>query len=141
MTITPASAPRGIRNNNPGNVDYHPSSDPWLGLADPPSDGRFCRFTDVKFGIRVIAKLLKAYQKYHNCKSVRDIINRWAPPVENNTNEYVAHVAQKIGVSPDETISVIQPKVMRELVKAIIQHENGQQPYADAQIDEGIAAA
>jgi hypothetical protein len=133
--------PRGIRNNNPGNVDYHPSSDPWNGLDDPPSDGRFCRFVDPEHGIRVIAKLLRAYQDYHRLNTVRGIINRWAPPNENDTGAYVAGVAKMIGVGPDEEISVRGPHIMAGLIKAIIQHENGQQPYSDAVISRGIAMA
>jgi hypothetical protein len=133
--------PRGIRNNNPGNVDYHPSDDPWEGLDNPPTDGRFCRFTEPKFGIRVMCKLLLAYQDFHGCRTVQDIINRWAPPAENDTGEYVAHVASLVGVAADAPIDVHKAAVLRPLVQAIIVHENGQQPYDAATIDAGLAAA
>jgi hypothetical protein len=132
---------RGIRNNNPGNVDYHPSSDPWLGLANPPTDGRFCVFDTPEHGIRVMAKLLLAYQTFHDCKSIRDIIDRWAPPVENDTSDYIDHVAHMVGVSPDSLIDAHRPSVMTELVRAIITHENGEQPYTTAQIEAGIGMA
>jgi hypothetical protein len=133
--------PRGIRNNNPGNVDYHPSTDPWEGLDDPPSDGRFCRFVEPKFGIRVIAKLMVAYQDVHGCRSVAEIINRWAPPAENDTLGYVAHVADLVGVAADAPIDVHDPAIMRPLVQAIIVHENGVQPYDRATVDAGLIAA
>lgn len=133
--------PRGIRNNNPGNVDYHPSSDPWLGLDDPPSDGRFCRFVTPQYGIRVMAKLLRAYQKYHACGTVRAIINRWAPPNENDTGAYVQHVADMIGVMPDDPIDVTDRRVMLPLVAAIIEHENGEQPYPPDVLGEGVRMA
>lgn len=133
--------PRGIRNRNPGNIDYHPSSDPWQGLDEPPTDGRFCRFVDAEHGIRVMAKLLTAYQQYHGCDTVRKIISRWAPPNENDTIAYVAMVAKSCGVGPDEQMSVKGPHIMMALIKAIVQQENGQQPYADEVIDRGIAMA
>jgi len=134
--------PRGIRNNNPGNIDYHPSPDPWEGL-DPtnPSDGRFCRFTSATYGIRVLAKLLLAYQRYHNLHTVRAIINRWAPPVENNTTAYVDAVASCCCVGADDIIDVTDTTILHDMISAIIEHENGTQPYSDATILTGITMA
>ena len=79
--------PRGIRNNNPGNVRYD-SLNQWDGLADPPTDGSFCRFIAPEYGLRVICKLMFAYQKYDGLLTPRLMINRWAPPTENNTGGY-----------------------------------------------------
>lgn len=133
------SQPRGVRNHNPGNIEYNGT--PWQGLADPPSDGRFCRFADPTWGIRAIARVLITYQDKHGINTVRGIINRWAPPVENDTGAYAAHVAGKVGVGPDDQISVHEYAVMRPLIEAIILHENGVQPYSAAQIDKGLVLA
>ena len=72
---------------------------------------------------------------------IRGLINRWAPPGENNTEAYVAAVASAAGVGPDDEIDVDTAAVMTALVKGIIMHENGEQPYTDAQINEGIRLA
>ena len=96
------ATPRGIRNNNPGNIDYNPSVK-WQGLADPPREpeGRFCRFAAPKWGIRAIARLLITYQDQHDLNTVRGIINRWAPPIENDSDAYVNAVASSLGVDAD----------------------------------------
>jgi hypothetical protein len=137
------SQPRGIRNNNPGNIDRTPKRTAWQGRVpdNALTDPRFEQFEHAKWGIRAICRTLITYQDKHELNSVREIIDRWAPPVENNTEAYIQAVARKIGVAPDEAISVHEYDVMRELVVAIISHENGQQPYSGADIDEGLRLA
>lgn len=133
--------PRGIRNRNPGNIDYAPGVK-WLGLDDPPSDGRFCRFTDAVFGIRALCKVLLAYQRKHKLLTVRQIINRWAPPSENDTGAYVASVAKRLGVEPDAPLSLETDRErLASLAEAIITHENGEQPYTRVTIDLAINMA
>lgn len=128
----------GIRNNNPGNIR---KGDPWQGLDDPADDGSFCRFKSPTWGIRAIARLLIAYQDRHGLRTVRAIISRWAPESENDTRAYIKHVADKLGVKPGEQIDVHRHETMRPLVETIILHENGVQPYTDAQIDKGLVLA
>ena len=70
-------AARGYRNRNPGNIEHVPANK-WLGLADPPSDGRFCRFHSHQHGIRALALLLQSYQDRHGLRTVRGIVARWA---------------------------------------------------------------
>lgn len=133
------SQPRGIRNHNPGNIRR--SSDPWQGLAKDQNDAAFFQFSEAKFGIRALARVLISYQDRHSLRTVRAIISRWAPPVENETSAYIDHVARKLGVGADEPIDVHGYRVLRGLVAAIIEHENGMQPYTDAQIDAGLVLA
>lgn len=141
--------PRGIRNNNPGNIEYSPKN-PWQGLDDPPSDGRFCRFKDPVYGIRAVARTLITYQDKRRAgdgskiDTAREFIERWAPKQENNTSAYVASVRKRLGLDAAEypgEIDVHRYEDCRELVEAIIQHENGMQPYTDAQIDKGLRLA
>lgn len=136
--------PRGIRNNNPGNIDRTtPKRTPWQGQvpAEDLTDPRFEQFTHPKWGIRAICRVLVTYQDRHGLDSVRKVIDRWAPPVENNTEAYIQAVARKLGVNADAAISVHDYATMRELVLAIVAHENGQQPYSAAVIDEGLRLA
>lgn len=132
--------PLGVRNQNPGNIEYSPSVK-WQGLADPPSDGRFCRFVSPVYGIRAIARVLITYQDKHGINTVREAINRWAPPTENNTRAYVEHVADLCGVKPGETVDLHSYAILRPMVEAIIHHENGMQPYIAAQIDKALVLA
>ncbi len=131
--------PRGIRNHNPGNLRR--TADPWQGLAKDQPDPEFFAFRAPKWGIRALARTLIAYQDRHQLRTVRAIITRWAPPVENKTSSYVDHVAHRLGVSADEPLNVHDHRTLRGLVEAIIAHENGQQPYTPAELDAGLVLA
>ncbi len=128
--------PRGIRNNNPGNIRH---GQKWDGLAPMQGDPAFATFVSPEYGIRAMAKLLLNYQSRNGLKTVRQIIDRWAPPNENNTAAYVQHVADRIGVGPDDPIVVAD--VLPTLVASIIRHENGQHPYDAATIGRGCDMA
>lgn len=129
--------PRGIRNNNPGNVEY--DGTPWQGLADPPTDGRFARFVSPEYGIRAMARILDTYRARHGITTVAGIIDRWAPSHENPTNVYASYVAERLGVSPYDRIDVRARR--GELIAAMVAFENGQQPYDLATINKGVSMA
>ena len=130
------TVPRGIRNNNPGNVRY--TGTKWKGLADPPSDGSFCRFETPEYGIRCIYVIISNYYTIHNIDTIRSVINRWAPPNENDTKAYIDHVSSKCGVGADQVIDPRSLNIMLPLIEAIILHENGEQPYHRSTILAGV---
>lgn len=82
------NTPRGIRNNNPGNIRW--GSD-WKGLKKDgkQQDPSFCVFETPEYGIRALAKLLQNYQLLYGLNTPRKIINRYAPPTENETVSYI----------------------------------------------------
>ena len=129
--------PRGIRNNNPGNI-RHGSN--WQGL-NPNSrniDPAFCVFTSSVYGIRALAKVLINYKKIHGLNTVRQIISRYAPPNENQTTAYIQSVAKQLEVAPDAVIDIEERGILTVFIKAIIRMENGIQPYSDPTIQQGI---
>lgn len=144
------STPRGIRNNNPGNIDYNPRNQ-WQGQLkpDPKIEARFARFDTPENGIRALAKLLINYRGKDGMPGVGgpgidtivETINRWAPSIENNTGAYVQAVARAVGVAPDQVINIRDPRTLRAVVVEIIRHENGGNPYSAAVIDEGVRRA
>ena len=116
--------PRGIRNHNPGNIER--GKDRWLGMsADQSGDPRFLVFDKPEAGLRAIMRLLINYQERHDIKTVRDAINRWAPPGENNSSAYVQHVARLTGLDPDEPVDFLDEYICTAVTKAIVRHENG----------------
>jgi hypothetical protein len=132
--------PRGIRNNNPGNIDRNATE--WQGMADDQStDPRFIVFKTPEYGIRALAKTLLAYQSLHGLNTIRAIINRWAPPVENNTASYISAVAADCGVKPDDKIKLDRVAIMKPLVNAIIAHECSGYAYPDPVIMAGLHLA
>ncbi|MDB4461440.1 hypothetical protein N9043_00670 [bacterium] len=154
----PKGIPRGYRNNNAGNIKDFDIG--WQGLisANDALDiqksefslqkgDKMCVFKHPSYGIRAIAKDLQSKQrKYRDCKSVRGIMERYAPAGKENPHQeqYIWFIANRIGVSDKETISVKHYKVMRKFIEAIILFENGTDidiPYSDEIIDDGIASS
>lgn len=136
MTIT---NPPGIRNNNPGNIRR--SGDKWQGLAKLQRDSRFFTFETPIYGIRAIVRLLINYQDKYLLHSIPELISRWAPPSENNTQAYIAAVVKRSGLSADQVLDMHRYEDVKPLVQAIIWQENGQQPYSDQQIDKALVLA
>lgn len=130
---------RGEVNRNPGNIERNAIK--WEGMAAEQSDPRFVCFTDPVYGIRALAKVLLTYYKKYGLNTVRGIINKWAPPAENNSDAYIAHVAEELSVGPDDPISVTNSLTLESLVVAIIKHENGRCVYQDATIVKAIDKA
>ncbi len=83
-----------------------------------------------------MVKILQSYRR-RGLNTVREIISAWAPTVENDTAAYIESVCGRVGVGPDDPVEPTNP----ELIKAIIRHENGQQPYSDNTISDGIKLA
>nr|WP_246769583.1 hypothetical protein [Escherichia sp. E2593] len=136
--VSGAEGARGIRNNNPGNLEYS-KSNPWVGQNG--DDGRFAKFETPEHGIRALGRNLLSYQR-QGIDTVNDIINRWAPPGDNNdTSAYVKAVCAQLGVHPDQQIDASNPDTLSALCSAIIKHENGDQPYTKEQIGSGVSAA
>jgi len=135
-----ADEPRGVRNNNPGNLRKN-DTDKWQGLAAEQTDESFFVFREAVYGIRALARTLISYQDAHDLSTVTDFINRWAPPVENNTNAYVSAVCADAGFSSLQVLNVHCFKDLFGLVKGVIHHENGCVPYTDAQITKGLVLA
>ena len=129
--------PRGIRNNNPGNIRHGAN---WQGLNPDGRkiDSAFCVFIAPVYGIRALAKVLTNYKKIHNHNTVRQIISRYAPPNENQTAAYILSVARQLGVYPDTIIDIEERGVLTVFIKAVIRMENGIQPYSDEIIQQGI---
>ncbi|WP_105450349.1 hypothetical protein [Escherichia coli] len=129
---------RGIRNNNPGNLEYS-KTNPWVGQTG--DDGRFAKFETPEHGIRALGRNLMSYQR-QGIDTVSEIINRWAPPTDkNDTMSYIKTVCEQLGVSADEPLDASNPDTLKALCAAIIHHENGSQPYSDQQLTAGVNAA
>ena len=131
-----AQAPRGIRNNNPGNI--RKSATQWEGTSAVQGDDAFVTFETPEHGIRAMARVLQTYRDKYGLDTVTKIISRWAPDVENDTAAYIKSVAAQIGVRPDTKLN---PGQVPALIAAIIKHENGGNPYSAQQIVRGVQMA
>lgn len=146
-----AALPRGVRNFNPGNIDYNPRN-AWigqLGLEQGVANPRFARFDSPENGIRALGKLLINYRGKDGMPgvggpgidTVRETVSRWAPGNENNTEAYISAVTAKLGVKANDVINIKDVRTLRVVVGAIIAHECANYRYPDAVFNEGIRRA
>ena len=118
--------PRGIRNNNPLNICR--SKDHWQGLSVQQTDALFCQFEKLEYGWRAAFHLLtRTYYHKYRLFTIRAIINKWAPPNENATSQYVDHVCRLVGMAPDEPIGIPSDKPERWMMVGVAMaiQENG----------------
>lgn len=118
----------GERLNNPGNIERNHIV--WDG-QDTTYRGRFCKFTYPVFGLRAMAILLWTYWSRRGLKTPRKIINRYAPPSENNTQKYIDDVCAKLSCWPDQEIDLTQQNRMIDLMRAMVHKEQGRVIYPD----------
>jgi hypothetical protein len=128
----------GLRQNNPGNIDYSAETH-WLGQMVPHPGGRFVWFVAPEWGMRAILVTLQTYQRRDGCKTVGDFIRRWAPSTENNVTAYLGDVCGRLesslgfDVTEAGYIDMERKDECTALAQAITRHENGSQPYTDDQ--------
>lgn len=146
--MTGEMLPRGIRNNNPGNLR---PGQPWLGVVGVDTAGGlpgYLIFDKPTHGLRAIVRVLIAYQVRDRLKTPRAMIERWAPPSDDNpTAAYAANVAAALGVGPDDEISLYEQNV-KPFLDAILIQENGRPDaygraawFDEATIEGAIAMA
>lgn len=122
--------PRGLRNNNPGNIDYNPRIK-WQGQVgietDLPSGikPRFAKFSSMEYGVRAIVKLLQTYNKKHGLYTIEGIVNRYAPAHENKTDKYVENVSKWSGIAATARVDLSKKEDALKLIPAIIRQECG----------------
>lgn len=131
---------RGIRNNNPGNIEAS-QNNAWEGQTG--SDGRFVTFATPEHGLRALGKTLLSYQRQHGLDTLNEVVSRYAPSADgNDTDAYIRALCAELGTDGNTPLDMEDPHTLSALCAAIIRHENGgKQPYSDAQINSGISAA
>ena len=120
------SIPRGIRNNNPLNIRR--SKDKWKGMRAVQSDAQFCQFESLEWGWRAAFWLLtRTYYHKYRLFTIRSIVQKWAPAIENNTKAYIANVSRLTGIGPDEPIGIPSERPARWMMVGVAMaiQENG----------------
>lgn len=141
----PANAPRGVRNNNPGNVEI--SNENWIGKING-TDPRFETFLTPEWGIRAIGRVLMTYYNRHDLNTIHDIIHRWAPEWrtlpdgtrirENDTPRYIRNMERITGLSAHEPLNLTTNREnMKKVIIGIIRCENSFE-YPDDVIENAL---
>jgi hypothetical protein len=137
VTAAKIGLTRGMRNNNPGNIIFN-NNIKWNGAVG--TDGRFVKFNTMESGVRALARILLVYQKKYGINTIEGIINKWAPPVENQTDKYIDFVCKNSGIDRHAKIDLKDTSQIYRIVDSIIKFENGKS-IDDGTIARGIKAA
>ena len=97
----------GLRNNNPLNI-RRVAGTKWKGQAAEQKDKEFMQFESLAWGLRAAFCLLETYRRKYKLVCIEDIINRWAPPSENDTRKYVETVCRLTGFGGKERLEESQ---------------------------------
>ena len=112
------------KGNNPCNVRRSP--DTFKG--EIKSDGAFKVFIDNAHGYRCAMVILRTYIRRHGIDTIEGIINRFAPPSDNNpTENYINFVADKSGFIRSQTIVFAKESIL-PIIYAISWFEQGRKP-------------
>jgi hypothetical protein len=106
-----------IAINNPGNIRYNPDFKGCTGQTKG-----FCNFSSMGFGYRAILTLLTTYYDKYQLKTIRGILTRYAPPSENQTENYIAFLSRNSGFDPGQVLTKAD---LMKLIPGIVKMENG----------------
>ncbi|MFP2932068.1 peptidoglycan-binding protein [Pyxidicoccus sp. 3LG] len=86
------TAGSAVKNNNPGNLRFAE----WEKQFGGQPNGNFAKFPDVKSGVEAYFRLLggPAYRSFIDSGDYKGLINKYAPPTENDSGLYHRQVLQ-----------------------------------------------
>ena len=89
------------------------------------ADPAFKAFESMPWGYRAMFVLLHTYRVRHGYRTLLEMISRYAPPMENHTENYIRAVAAGAQVSPDEPLDTRSGERMIPVIAAMSRVENG----------------
>ncbi|ELT9609911.1 TPA: hypothetical protein ACTXAV_000140 [Raoultella planticola] len=122
----------GFRNHNPGNLrDASNTTGRHQGFSTFSSDDD---------GLAAMARQLMLYGDRGN-NTPGGILHTYAPRTENKTQQYINDVSARTGYDSRQRLDLHNPEVLKNLMAAMIQHEQGSQPYTEEQLKNAIQSA
>lgn len=122
--------PRGVRNNNPGNIkELVGDKTNWQGERTTDDDPTFEEFNTPEDGFRALARTLLTYQRRHNIRTPAAITARFAPGCDSNDEaDYRAFLARHLHVGIDDEIDLTNRATLIVACVAIMRREQGYKP-------------
>ena len=102
-----------IANNNPGNLRFAGQ------VGATQGKGGFAMFISPMEGVKALVNQIKLDASKN--RTVSQFINKYAPPIENNTSLYLQQFVKALGVSPDEKLKNLDPQ---EIAKFMAKKES-----------------
>ena len=107
-----------FKNNNPGNIRWNPKI---KGVVGKSANG-FAIFSSKYAGLAAMENLLKGYIK-KGFNTIEKILNRYAPPSDNNnTEKYIQFVSQRSGIARN---AIVKADQVADLIPAMVKIETG----------------
>lgn len=129
------SKPRGIRNNNPGNLNYAGQAG---ATKESGEGGRFAVFESMRDGISALYRQIQLYFS-RGVNTIESVVNKYAPAEDNNNVQaYIKQLVGATGKQADEKLSGEDTETVFKLIRGIINHENGKGYVSDQDILSGI---
>lgn len=129
------TAPRGIRNNNPGNLNFANQAG---ATKESGAGGRFAVFESMEHGVAALYKQLQIYFK-RGVNTLSSIVKTYAPASDgNNVDAYVSALSKATGKGANEAIDSGDTTTISRLMKGIVDHENGKGYISSSDIMGGI---
>lgn len=135
LLLNAAMSGPSVTYHNPGNLVK--SSSTWVGETE--RQGRFTAFESAHYGLRALCIVILRYEQHHHIDTLESFVRRFAPPCENNVNNYTSFLVHELGIGRRQKVSF--SAVLPSLVKAVIKYEHGIMPYNDIQILMAVVSA
>lgn len=134
---TDKSKPRGIRNNNPGNLKI--TNINWKGKVpvNQNTDGTFEQFTAYKWGVRAMILDVANDIIYDGLNTITKVIVEYTA---TNQAAYIVFVSNKARIAPEAYITASK-STLRALIPAMAEFEQGEPAINDVQFEAGYQAA
>lgn len=127
--------PRGIRNNNPGNLNFAGQAG---ATKEGGENGRFAVFESMRDGISALYRQIQLYFS-RGVNTIESVVNKYAPADDNNNVQaYIKQLVGATGKQADEKLSGEDTETVFKLIRGIINHENGKGYVSDQDILSGI---
>jgi hypothetical protein len=128
--------PRGIRNNNPGNLIAAPNA---TGEDFGNNGYRYVKFGSAHDGISAMARQLMLDAE-RGLNDITSLLYKYAGPKGgNDTQAYIDFVSQRTGYAPNQPLNLHDPDVLANVMREMINMENNKiNPYSDEQMRAGI---
>ena len=90
------------RDNNPGDLCAGGFATAHGATGVDPKNGRFAVFATPEIGFQALRVLLN---KHYLGMTIHNALNKYAPPVENDTSSYEANVCKWTGLSKETVLT------------------------------------
>lgn len=115
-------ATRGIRNNNPGNLNFARQQG---ASKESGANGRFAIFNSMQEGIAALERQIAINVNKHGLNTLAKFVHSYAPAGDkNNESAYIKALQKETGLGANDNIDLSNKKIASGIRNGIIAHEN-----------------